>query len=32
MNDKVNPKIIHKDDLKILLQAYKEVLFDFKFN
>ena len=32
MNDEDNPRIIHKDDLKILLQAYKEVLFDFKLN
>ena len=32
MNDEENPRIIHKDDLNFLLQAYKEVLFEFKFN
>ena len=30
MNDENNPKKIHKDDLNFLLQAYKQVLFDFK--
>ena len=32
MNNENNAKIIHKEDLKFLLQAYKEVLFDFKLN
>ena len=32
MNDQENPKIIHREDLQFLLQAYKEVLFDFKLN